>query len=190
MSLLLLFGGAAPSSVTGTSSTTNADDTATASGTVTIVGTSSTTNADDTASASGTITIVGTSSTTNANDSLSASGTVSAATVTGTSATTNADDTATASGTVTIVGTSATTNANDTASAAGSSGTPAPADDATHTGLRRPHAKRRPERQLPVILPAITGVGMTHHLDDRLRADGLVDPHNLVLEDEELLLLV
>lgn len=111
-------------------------------------------------------------------------------TVTGTSATTNNNDTAVASGTVTIVGTSATTNANDTASASGSSGTPAPTDDATHTGLRRPKARRQPERQLPVILPAITGVGMTHHLDDRLRADGLVDPHNLVLEDEELLLLV
>lgn len=82
-----------------------------------VSGTSATTNANDTSSASGTTTIVGTSASTNANDTSSASGV--AGSITGTSTTTNANDTSSASGTTTIVGTSATTNANDTATASG-----------------------------------------------------------------------
>lgn len=106
--------------VSGTSGTTNANDTSSASGTTTVVGTLARTNANDTSSASGTTTVVGTSATTNADDTSSASGTVGGgAGVSGTSATTNADDTSSASGTTTVVGTSASTNADDAGSASG-----------------------------------------------------------------------
>lgn len=109
------------SGVSGTSATTNANDTSSASGTTTVTGTSATTNAADTSSASGTTTVVGTSATTNAADTSSASGSVGGG-VSGTSATTNANDTSSASGTTTVVGTSATTNSNDSVSAAGWAG--------------------------------------------------------------------
>lgn len=109
------------SGITGTSATTNANDTSNASGTTTVVGSSATANANDTSAANGTTTIVGTSATTNANDTSAASGSVGGA-VTGTSATTNANDTSSASGTTTIVGASATTNADDTSSASGTVG--------------------------------------------------------------------
>lgn len=102
----------------GTSSTTNADDTSSANGTTTIVGTSSYTNANDTSNAAGSPIVNGTSSTTNADDTSSASGSVGSA-VSGDSATTNNDDTSSANGTTTIVGTSSTTNENDTNSATG-----------------------------------------------------------------------
>jgi hypothetical protein len=115
----LFDGGGGAAGVTGTSATTNANDTSSASGTTTIVGTSATTNANDTSSASGTTKILGTSATTNANDTSSASGTTK---ILGASATTNANDTSAASGTTKVVGTSATTNANDTSSASGSVG--------------------------------------------------------------------
>ena len=103
---------------TGTSATTNAADTSSASGTTTVTGSSAKTNANDTSSASGTTTVTGTSAKTNADDTSSASGAVGS-NVTGTSATTNAADTSAASGTTTVVGTSAKTNSNDTASANG-----------------------------------------------------------------------
>lgn len=103
---------------TGTSATTNAADTSSASGTTTVTGSSANTNANDTSSASGTTTVTGTSAKTNADDTSSASGAVGS-NVTGTSATTNAADTSAASGTTTVVGTSAKTNSNDTASASG-----------------------------------------------------------------------
>lgn len=75
MSLLLLFtGGAAPSGISGTIATTNANDTASASGIVSTSGTIATTNANDTASASGTISTSGTIAATNANDTATASG--------------------------------------------------------------------------------------------------------------------
>jgi len=109
---------AAAAGVTGTSATTNANDTSTASGTTTVTGTSATTNANDTSTASGTTTVVGTSATTNANDTSNASGAVGVA-ITGTSATTNANDTSAASGTTTVTGTSTTTNANDAGAASG-----------------------------------------------------------------------
>lgn len=108
----------ASSGSTGTSATTNAADTSSASGTTTVTGSSANTNANDTASASGTTTVVGTSATTNAADTSSASGAVGND-VTGSSSTTNAADTSAASGTTTVVGTSAKTNSNDTASANG-----------------------------------------------------------------------
>jgi hypothetical protein len=113
-----MFAGGSSSGSTGTSATTNANDTSSASGTTTIKGTSSTTNANDTSAASGTTKILGTSATTNANDTSTASGTTK---IVGTSATTNANDTATASGSVgsAVSGTSATTNANDTSAASG-----------------------------------------------------------------------
>lgn len=105
--------------VTGTSATTNANDSSSASGAVTVSGSSATTNAADTSSASGTVTVTGTSATTNANDASSASGEVSAASITGTSATTNAADASSAAGLVTTLGTSAAVNADDASSATG-----------------------------------------------------------------------
>ena len=107
------------SGVTGTSATTNANDTSSASGTTTVVGAAATTNANDTATASGVVgsPVIGTSATTNANDTPSASGTT---TVIGTSATTNANDASAASGWAGAVsGTAAVTNANDAAQASG-----------------------------------------------------------------------
>ncbi len=95
---------ATASGVTGTSATTNANDTSSASGTTTIVGTSSTTNANDVSAASGTTTIICVSATTNADDTSTASGTVGGGGVSGTAATTNADDVAAASGTAASVG--------------------------------------------------------------------------------------
>lgn len=101
---------------TGTSSTTNSNDTSSASGTTTVVGTLSRTNANDTSSASGTTTVLGTSNTTNANDTSSASGSVGSAGSSGTSATTNSNDTSSAAGTTTIVGTAGIQAGNDTSS--------------------------------------------------------------------------
>ena len=167
MSLLLLLQSASSGSVTGSSATTNAADISTATGTVTIVGTAATTNLNDTASASGTV----------------------STSVTGTSATTNANDTSSATGTVTITGSSATTNAADTASAAGTSGTPTPSDDGTRPGIK-PRQRRRPERQLPILLPPVFAYGDARNTLDFCNSTGLVDPYNLLLEDEELLLLV
>lgn len=109
---------AAGGGASGTSATTNANDTGSASGTTTVTGTSTRTNANDTSSASGTTTVTGTSARTNANDTSSASGSVGSS-VTGTSATTNANDAGAASGTTTVTGTLARTNANDTSSASG-----------------------------------------------------------------------
>lgn len=103
---------------TGTSATTNANDTSSASGTTTITGTSAKTNANDTSSASGTTTVVGSSATTNAADTSSASGSVGNA-CTGTVAVTNAADTSSAAGTTTVKGSSARTNANDSSAASG-----------------------------------------------------------------------
>lgn len=78
-----------------------------------VSGSSATTNANDTSSASGTTTVVGTLARTNANDTANASG--SAGSVSGTVAVTNANDTSSASGWEgTITGTVAVTNANDT----------------------------------------------------------------------------
>lgn len=126
----------------GTSATTNANDTSSASGTTTVVGTVSRTNANDTSSASGTTTVTGTSATTNAADTSNASGSVGSSvtgtvaytnandsssaagttTVTGTVSRANANDASAASGTTTVIGTSATTNAADTSSASGVAG--------------------------------------------------------------------
>ena len=108
--------------VTGTSSKTNANDTSSASGTTTVVGTSAKTNANDASSASGTTTVIGTLAKTNADDTSAASGTVGSSGTTGTVAATNANDTAAASGTTKIVGTLSTTNANDAATASGVAG--------------------------------------------------------------------
>lgn len=110
---------ASASGVSGTIAVTNANDTASASGTTTVVGTSATTNANDAGSASGTTTVVGTSATTNANDTPSASGTVGGG-ADGTIDVTNENDTANASGWAgTVTGTIAVTNADDIASANG-----------------------------------------------------------------------
>lgn len=147
MSLLLLFGGSA-TTVTGTLATTNGNDTASASGSVTwptITGTLAITNANNTSTANGTVTwptTTGTLATTNGNDTANAVGSVFSGTVTGSSSTTNANDTVTAiapsepggssnGGPVgfvqplppspAIAGASATTNRPDRTSATGSS---------------------------------------------------------------------
>lgn len=146
----------------GTSATTNANDTSSASGTTTVVGTLARTNAADTSSASGTTTLLGTSATTNAADTSSASGTVGGG-VSGTSATTNANDTSSASGTTTVVGTSATTNAADTASASGTttvtgtSATTNAADTATASGAAG----------------TVTGTAAVTNADDTASASGV-----------------
>lgn len=105
----------------GSSATTNANDTSSASGTTTVTGTLARTNAGDTASASGSVgsPITGTVAATNAGDTSSASGTT---TVTGASARTAGNDSASAAGTTTVLGTAARTNADDTGSASGSVG--------------------------------------------------------------------
>lgn len=112
----------AASGVTGTSATTNANDTSAASGTTTILGTLARTNANDTCAASGAVggAVVGTSATTNANDTSAASGST---TITGTLARTNANDSVAASGWVGVItGTLARTNNNDTVVASGTAG--------------------------------------------------------------------
>jgi hypothetical protein len=119
----MFHGAAATAGSTGTSATTNANDTSAASGTTTVVGTLAKTNANDTSAATGTTTIIGTLARTNANDTATASGTVGSSGSSGSAATTNANDASAASGTTTIKGTAAVTNANDTASASGSGGT-------------------------------------------------------------------
>lgn len=130
-------------SVSGTSATTNANDTSAASGTTTVVGTSATTNAADTSAASGSVggAVTGTSATTNANDAGAASGTT---TVTGTVAYSNANDTSTANGWAgSVSGTAAVTNADDTSSAAGSAGTVQ-----TFFGGGYPMPRRRTKKEL------------------------------------------
>ncbi len=107
---------------TGTSSTTNANDTLAAAGTTTVTGTLATTNANDTLAAAGTTTVTGALARTNANDTLSAAGSTA---VTGTLAKTNNNDTLSAAGTTTVTGAVAYTNNNDTVVAAGT--TPGPA---------------------------------------------------------------
>ena len=106
--------------VSGTAACTNANDTASASGTTTVVGTSARTTANDTSAASGSPIVNGSASPTAGNDTSTASGTVGS--VTGTASPTNANDTSNASGTTTVLGTSARTNADDTSSASGSVG--------------------------------------------------------------------
>ena len=105
--------------VSGTLATTNANDTAAANGTTTIVGTLATTNANDTSAANGTTTILGTVAATNTDDTCAASGTVGSSGTTGTVAYTNADDTAAATGTTTVTGTVARSNVDDSVSASG-----------------------------------------------------------------------
>jgi hypothetical protein len=178
----------------GTVVPTNANDTSTASGTTTVVGTVARTNANDTSSATGSPVNKGTSATTNANDTASASGSVSSG-VSGTANTTNANDTSAASGSPVVVGASATSNVNDLASAAGNSGTTPPEPDTgTHTGGRaRPRRPQQPipqPKRLPLLLPTIGGFASCENAADRCAAEGQVDPYNLLLEDEELLLLV
>lgn len=112
---------AAAGGVSGTSSTTNAADTSSASGSPIVNGTLSRTNAADTSAASGSPVATGSSATTNAADTSAASGSVGGG-VSGTSATTNANDTPSASGTPVVNGALARTNAADTSVASGSAG--------------------------------------------------------------------
>lgn len=103
----------------GTLARTNANDTSTATGSVTILATLARTNANDTSSASGNTTVIGTISRTNQNDTVVAVGTT---TIQGTLAKTNQDDTMSATGSVgsSSTGSVDVTNQNDTSSANGS----------------------------------------------------------------------
>ena len=157
-------------SVTGTSATTNANDTSSASGTTTVVGTSATTNANDTATASGVVgsAVTGTSATTNANDTSSASGTT---TVTGTVAYSNANDSAAATGWAGAVsGTATVTNANDTAQA---SGTAEGGATDTHDGFwSREWAKlRKREEKKPTIAEVVEIVKESPQVLEVVRAE-------------------
>lgn len=157
-------------SVTGTSATTNANDTSAASGTTTVVGTSATTNANDTATASGSVggAVTGTSATTNANDTSSASGTT---TVTGTVAYSNANDSAAASGWAgSVSGTAAVTNANDTAQA---SGTVEGGATDTHDGFwSREWAKlKKREEKKPTIAEVVEIVKESPQVLEVVRAE-------------------
>ena len=147
---------------TGTSATTNADDTSSASGTTTVTGASATTNAGDTSSAAGATTVPGVSATTNAGDTSSASGEAGASGPSGSSATTNGNDAGAAAGTTTVTGTSAAANANDAPSASGTTtvvGTGAAAsgnDIAAASG----------------VAGAITGASATTNANDAATATG------------------
>jgi hypothetical protein len=68
-----------PESVTGTIAVTEANDTSSATGTVTVTGTIAVTEANDTSSATGTVTVTGTIAATEANDTSNATGTVEGA---------------------------------------------------------------------------------------------------------------
>lgn len=121
---------------TGTIAVIEADDTSSASGTVTVTGTVGVTETADTSSASGTVEVTGTVAVTEAADTAAASGEVGAAGITGTVAVTEAADSASVSGLVTVAGTAAPAEGNDTSAASGAvivSGTGAPveADDAS-----------------------------------------------------------
>lgn len=102
--------------ITGTSATTNANDSQAASGTLETSGSAATTNAGDTQAAAGELTNSGSSATTNANDSQAANGTLEAS---GSSASTNANDSQAAAGTLEASGVSAAINANDNQVASG-----------------------------------------------------------------------
>lgn len=181
--------------IVGTLARTNANDTVVASGSPIAKGTSSTTNALDTVVAAGSPIARGTLAATNADDTVVASGTAGGLTpITGTVATTNADDTATAAGTPVVTGTSSTTNANDVGTATGISGYVVPDEGGTHTG-GYPKAKFFPPRNKPrdpflMPLQPVTGWAAVLNPDDFSTAAGVVDPFNLLQEDNELLLLV
>ena len=173
---------------TGTVDVTNAADTATAAGTTTVTGTSAKTNANDTSTTTATTTVVGTSAKTNANDTATASG---SPVVSGTVAKTNAADTATASGTVTAGG---TTTADDSHHWGGGRWPQGGlelslAQQAYQEALKK--QGRWPLRREPrLVIQAATGSVHVANYPDRCTAHGVVDPFNLLLEDEELLLLV
>lgn len=104
--------------ITGTIAVTEASDTSAGTGTSSITGSIAVTEADDTSSGSGTETITGTIAATESSDTASASGT-SVVNATGTIAVTEVGDTLSATGTETITGTIAVTESDDTCSATG-----------------------------------------------------------------------
>ena len=106
---------------TGTLAVTEANDTLSASGAVTITGSISVTESADTLSSSGVVTVSGSLSVTEAADTLSASGVVSSG-IDGTVSVTEANDTSAASGTVTSTGSINVTEAADTCAASGTVG--------------------------------------------------------------------
>lgn len=107
------------SGVTGSGAVTDADDAGSATGAVRISGSGAVTDASDTGSATGAVRIDGTASATDAADTSAASGTVSAGAISGSGAVTDADDTSSASGSVRISGTAAANDDNDTSTASG-----------------------------------------------------------------------
>lgn len=104
---------------TGTVAYANVSDSVSAAGTTTVIGSVSNANTNDTLAASGTTTIIGILARTNADDSCAASGFVGPP-IAGTVAYSNINDSIAASGTTTIIGTASNTNNNDTVVASGS----------------------------------------------------------------------
>ena len=111
--------------VTGSVSVTEANDTSAASGLVTVTGTLAVTEENDSSAASGLVIVAGTISVTEQDDTCSASGDVEGAGITGTIAVTEADDTSAAAGEITIIGAADVLEANDTLSAVGDVAQPA-----------------------------------------------------------------
>ena len=112
----------------------------------------------------------------------------------GTLATTNANDTLAASGTPVNVGTVARTNNNDTATASGAvlPSAETGGGTVTHAGNYQPSPSRpkpEPPKPVPPKPRPIIGQLATVNTDDNMIAAGAVDPHRLMIEDEELLLL-
>ena len=169
-------------------------------------GTLAYTNVNDSIAAAGTTTPTGTLAKTNANDTSAASGTT---TPTGTLAKTNNTDSVVGTGTTTPTGTLAKTNNNDTVVASGSSSGAAAPDTSHHLGggrwpqggielakLQKQYQdsflKQKPPKPATPRLKITVAVGYAtiRNLDDISHAFGDVDPYNLLLEDDELLLLV
>lgn len=105
--------------IAGTASISQADNTSTATGAVAIVGTASVTQAGDSLSSAAALDIVGTATLTQAGDTVSAAGTIADASISGAANITQDGNTLSATGAVGIAGTAAITQAGDTASATG-----------------------------------------------------------------------
>lgn len=108
--------------ISGTTTTTNANDTSSITGTLLFTGTTATTNVNDTSSISGSLgtPITGTIAYTNTDDASAITGSL---TVSGTISYTNLDDTSSVSGVLNVTGTIAQSNIDDTSSISGSVGT-------------------------------------------------------------------
>lgn len=108
--------------IAGTASISQADNTSTATGAVAIVGTASVTQSGDSLSSAAALAIVGTATLTQAGDTVSATGTISDASISGTANITQDGNSLSATGAVDIAATSSLSQADNTASATGAAG--------------------------------------------------------------------